>query len=59
MQIIIKAVNITGTVGLNHHPFQEVLRSVDAHYGDVIYLFRGKMAKLRPNVEMKLCANIL
>ena len=37
MQIIIKSVNFIRVKGLNHHQFQEFLKSIDADYGDIIY----------------------
>ena len=39
MQIIIKTVNFIRAKGLNHHQFQESLKSIDAGYGDIIYFF--------------------
>ena len=41
MQIIIKAVNFMKSEGLNHHQFQELLKTPDADYGDIIYFSEG------------------
>ena len=51
MQIIIKTVNFIRAKGLNHRQFQEFLKSIDAHYGNIVYflevrwLSRGQMLK--------------
>ena len=34
---IIKTMNFIRAKGLNHHQFQEFLKSIDADYGDIIY----------------------
>ena len=42
MQIIIKTVNFIKSKGLNHHQFQEFLKSMDADYQVIIYFSEGR-----------------
>jgi len=36
-QVVTKAVNFMRSNGLNHHQFQEFLKSVDADYEDIYF----------------------
>ena len=42
MQIVIKAVNFIKSKGLNHHQFEEFIRSMNNHYLVIIYFSEGR-----------------
>lgn len=43
MQMIVKAVSFIKSKWLNHHQFQEFLRSRDVVYGDIIYFSKVRL----------------
>ena len=58
--MIVKALSFIKSKQLNHHQFQEFLRSTDAVYGDIIYfsevrlLSMGKMLKEMYDLQTKI-----